>query len=185
MNTQIGRIAIIALLFFMFALMGCPQQPQMQDQTNGMAPIKAIAILHSTEGNDVHGVVTFMKTDVGVEVVADVEGLTPGKHGFHIHEYGDCSAPDATTAGGHFVPDGNPHGAPGSMERHGGDLGNLTAEADGKAHLEWLDTHLTFQGAHSILGRAVIVHAGEDDLATQPTGNAGGRLACGVIGVAQ
>lgn len=150
MNKQISHVAIFALTLFVLGLMGCSQQQQMQDQTNDVAVTKAIATLHSTEGSDVHGVVTFTKTDLGIQVVADVEGLTPGKHGFHIHEYGDCSAPDVTSAGGHFAPAGNPHGGPASMQRHIGDLGNITAEAGSKAHLEWMDTHTTFKGAHSI-----------------------------------
>jgi Cu-Zn family superoxide dismutase len=129
--------------------------------------------------------VAFTKMENGIQVVAHVEGLTPGDHGFHIHEYGDCSAPDATSAGGHFAPLGKPHGAPTSTDRHVGDLGNITAGEDGAAHLEWLDTHLAFSGPQSILGRAVIVHADPDDLTSQPTGNAGGRVACGVIGIAK
>ncbi len=145
---------------------------------------KAVCVLHPTEGNDVTGLVTFTKTDSGIHVVADVQGLTEGKHGFHIHQYGDCSSPDGKSAGGHFNPDGKDHGAPTSADRHVGDLGNITAGADGTAHLEMTDTLLAFQGPHSIIGRGIIVHAGEDDFVTQPTGNAGARVACGVIGIA-
>jgi Cu-Zn family superoxide dismutase len=146
---------------------------------------KAIAVLHPASSSQVMGTVTFTKMDDGVQVVADVTGLTPGKHGFHIHEFGDCSAPDATSAGGHFNPTHKPHGAPDAAERHVGDLGNLEADAAGKAHLEWKDKMLKFSGENSILGHAVIVHEKEDDLKSQPVGNAGGRLACGVIGVAK
>jgi Cu-Zn family superoxide dismutase len=144
---------------------------------------KAIAVLHPASGSQVMGTVTFTKMDDGVQVVADVTGLTPGKHGFHIHEFGDCSTPDATSAGGHFNPTHKPHGAPDAAERHVGDLGNLEADASGKAHLEWKDKMLKFTGENSVLGHAVIVHEKEDDLKSQPVGNAGGRLACGVIGV--
>lgn len=146
---------------------------------------KAVAVLHPTEGSTVSGVVTFVCLSDGIHVTADVAGLTPGKHGFHIHEYGDCSAQDGTSAGGHFNPFGKPHGAPTDTERHVGDLGNITADAQGKAHFEWTDKVLCMSGPHSIIGRAVIVHAGEDDLKTQPTGDAGARVACGVIGIAQ
>lgn len=146
---------------------------------------RAVAVLHPTEGNDVLGIVTFTKVADGVEVVADVSGLTPGKHGFHIHEFGDCGATDATSAGGHFNPLGMPHGAPTDAKRHLGDLGNLIADSLGQAHYEWTDTLLVLNGANSIIGRAVIVHAGEDDLVSQPTGNAGPRVACGVIGIAK
>lgn len=145
---------------------------------------KLVAVLNPTAGNDVSGTVTFTKTKDGVKVVADVMGLAEGKHGFHIHEYGDCSAPDGTSAGGHFNPADMPHAGPKADKRHVGDLGNLEADDSGKAHLEWTDVHLSFMGPNSILGRAVIVHAGEDDLTSQPTGAAGARVACGVIGIA-
>ena len=131
------------------------------------------------------GTVTFTKANDAVQVVADVTGLTPGKHGFHIHEFGDCSATDATSAGGHFNPTHKPHGAPDAAERHAGDLGNIEADASGKAHLEWKDKVMKLTGEDSIVGHAVIVHEKADDLKTQPTGNAGGRVACGVIGVAK
>ncbi len=144
----------------------------------------AVAVLQPTEGNDVHGIVSFTQIEDGIKIVADVEGLSVGKHGFHIHEYGDCSSPDGTSAGGHFNPENMPHGAPADMERHAGDLGNLEANADGKAHYERIDNHISFSGSHSIIGLAVIIHEGEDDFISQPTGNAGSRVACGIIGVA-
>ena len=145
----------------------------------------AICVLHPTEGNDVKGIVTFTNTDAGVKVVADLEGLTPGKHGFHVHQYGDCSAPDGTSAGGHFNPDNKDHGGPNDVDRHVGDLGNITAGDDGKAHLELIDKVISLNGPHSIIGRAIVVHQGEDDLTSQPSGNAGARVACGVIGIAK
>jgi Cu-Zn family superoxide dismutase len=145
---------------------------------------KAIAVLHSASGSQVAGTVTFTKTGDTVQVVADITGLTPGKHGFHIHEFGDCSAADASSAGGHFNPMKKPHGAPDSPDRHAGDMGNLEADSTGKAHLELKDSMLKLSGENSILGRGVIVHEKVDDW-SQPVGNAGGRLACGVIGVAK
>ena len=146
---------------------------------------KAIAVLAPTEGNNVRGTVTFSKVKDGIKVVADIEGLTPGKHGIHIHQYGDCSAPDAESAGGHFNPFNVQHGSPDKQPRHAGDFGNITADSNGKAHLEMTDKLISFDGEGSIIGHALIIHAKEDDLKTQPTGNAGARVACGVIGVAK
>jgi superoxide dismutase, Cu-Zn family len=146
---------------------------------------KAVAVLHAASGSHVTGTVTFTKIDDGVRVVADVEGLTPGEHGFHIHEFGDCSAADATSAGGHFNPAKHPHAGPDAEMRHEGDLGNLIADASGKAHYGRVDKELKLAGEHSILGRSVIVHEKVDDFKTQPTGNAGARVACGVIGAAK
>ena len=167
---------------------GCTQQSGESMTTSGqMAPAitKAVAVLHPTQGNDVSGLVTFTNVTGGVKVMAVVNGLTPGEHGFHIHEYGDCSALDAKSAGGHFNPENKPHGAPTDSLRHVGDLGNLVADSAGTAHYEWTDTLISFSGPHSIIGRAVIVHVGADDLKSQPTGNAGARAACGVIGIAK
>ena len=145
---------------------------------------KAIAVLHPASGSKVTGTVTFTKTGDTVQVVADITGLTPGKHAFHIHEFGDCSAPDAASAGSHFNPTKKPHGAPDSAERHVGDFGTLEADSSGKAHLELKSNVLKFSGETSILGHAVIVHEKVDDY-SQPVGNAGGRVACGVIGIAK
>ena len=153
--------------------------------TSAQEPTKAIAVLHPTAGNTVAGLVTFTNSGDEVKVVADITGLTPGKHGFHIHEFGDCSSSDGSSAGGHFNPAHRNHGAPDASDRHAGDLGNIEADASGKAHLEWSDKMMKLSGPDSIIGHAVIVHEKADDLKTQPTGNAGGRLACGVIGVAK
>lgn len=150
-------------------------------------PLKAVAVLHPTTGNQARGTVMFTRVGDGVKVVADITGLSPGEHGFHIHELGDCTAFDGKSAGGHFNPDGSPHGAPTApaKNRHVGDLGNITAHSYGKAHLELVDSLLAFDGVHSVIGRGVIVHADKDDLTSQPTGAAGSRVACGVIGIAK
>lgn len=142
---------------------------------------KAIAILSPTSGNNVQGKVFFTPETEGVRVEAEITGLTPGKHGFHIHEKGDCSAPDATSAGGHFNPSHGQHGAPTSVSRHAGDFGNITADANGVAHFERVDNNIKLDGTNSVIGKAVIVHAKEDDLTSQPAGNAGARVACGLI----
>ena len=146
---------------------------------------KAVAVLSPTKGSNVSGTVTFTQVNGGVRIVADVTGLTPGEHAFHIHEFGDCSAPDATSAGGHFNPRHMQHGAPDASVRHAGDFGNLEANGAGKAHYDRVDKMISLNGAESIVGRGVIVHEKVDDFITQPTGNAGARVACGVIGVAK
>lgn len=145
----------------------------------------AIAVLHPTKGNKTAGIVEFHKVENDIKITGQIKNLSPGKHGFHIHEYGDCRAEDGTSAGGHFNPLGKPHGAPTNKERHMGDLGNITANKDGIAKFEMVDSVIAFDGTSSIIGRGVIVHKGEDDLKTQPTGNAGPRVACGVIGIAK
>lgn len=146
---------------------------------------KAICVVHPTKDNTANGIVTFTKVDDGIKVVADINGLKPGDHGFHIHEYGDCSANDGTSAGVHFNPENMQHAGPMSEMRHEGDIGNITADKNGKAHLEWTDALLSFKGENSIIGRGIIIHADKDDMKTQPTGNAGGRVGCGVIGIAK
>jgi Cu-Zn family superoxide dismutase len=146
---------------------------------------KAICVMTPTEGSEVKGLITFTQTDGGILIEADIEGLSEGNHGFHIHEWGDISKSDGTAAGGHFNPDDADHAGPGDAVRHAGDLGNITADSDGKAHYNQVDSLISFIGKHNIIGRSVIIHVGEDDLVSQPTGDAGGRVAQGVIGVAQ
>ena len=141
----------------------------------------AIAVLSPAPNGQVKGQVTFVQEDEGVRVTANIEGLTPGKHGFHIHEKGDCSAPDFSSAGGHFNPGHTQHGAPTDPMHHGGDFGNIEANDQGVARFERVFNWLSMSGTNSILNHAVIVHDKPDDLKTQPTGNAGGRVACGVI----
>ena len=147
---------------------------------------RAIAVLHPTVHGTpaLRGTVEFTRTGDGVRVVAHVEGLPPGSvHAIHIHEYGDCSAPDAMSAGEHYNPEGHPHALPTQPRRHAGDLGNLEADDQGKAHLDMTVDNLSIAGEKSpILGRAVIIHS-ERDKGTQPSGDAGSRMACGVIGI--
>lgn len=143
----------------------------------------AEAAMEPTEGNDVRGTVRFIQGDQSLSVVVDLSGLPPGsEHGFHVHETGDCSAPDASSAGSHYAPEGHPHGLPtGEGPRHAGDMGNVRADENGEVHLRLEVPTLSIEGeAPSVVGRAVIVHAQPDD-GSQPTGNAGDRLACGVV----
>lgn len=146
-------------------------------------PMQATATMVGTSKyKSVTGTVEFKETEDGIEVVANVEGLKKGKHGFHIHENGDCSAPDAKSAGGHFNPSDHKHGAPDAEERHEGDLGNLVAGKDGKATATMTIKGVTLKdGDASIAGKGLIIHEKADDFKTQPTGNAGARVACGVI----
>jgi Cu-Zn family superoxide dismutase len=145
----------------------------------------AVAVVHGLGENKVKGKVTFTQKDGGVEIVAELTGLTPGEHGFHVHEFGDCSMADGKCAGGHFNPTKMPHGGPDSEKRHVGDLGNIKADSTGKATYKRLDKMIALSGPNSIIGRSVIVHAKPDDFTTQtPPGNAGDRIGCGTIGIA-
>ncbi|MGV3653446.1 MAG: superoxide dismutase family protein [Noviherbaspirillum sp.] len=141
--------------------------------------------LKPTQGNKASGTAKFTKQGDRIMVEAKVEGLTPGLHGFHIHEKGDCSAPDAASAGGHFNPTKAEHGNPASGAHHGGDLGNLDANTKGVATLntsvQGQGLSMDKEGANSIVGRSVVVHADPDDFKSQPAGNSGKRIACGVI----
>lgn len=175
-------IAGICALF----VTGCASNAQDREvattkPTGQKARPMAVAMLSPTQGNDVKGQVTFLEETQGVRVTANITGLTPGKHGFHIHEKGDCSASDATSAGGHWNPTGMKHGGPTSGEHHLGDLGNITANEEGVARFERVFPFLSFTGQNTFLGKAVIVHQGVDDLESQPSGDAGARVACGVI----
>lgn len=141
----------------------------------------AEARLAPTAGNTTTGTVIFTQMSYGVRVSANVSGLTPGPHGFHIHEKGDCSAPDGLSAGGHFNPGGKPHGHPLKGEHHAGDMPMLEADSNGNARLSADLPGVMLEGPAGIVGRGVIVHAAPDDFKTQPTGNSGARMACGVI----
>ena len=176
MNTSFKSIFTTACLAGALAGAGCgTAQPPGRH---------AVAELSPASGSKVRGLVHFYETPKGVKVTATFSGLTPGLHGFHIHETGDCSAPDALTAGGHFNPTAMKHGGPNDAERHAGDFGNITADAAGNATFKTVDAHISFDGANSIIGKGVIVHANPDDLTTQkPPGNAGARVACGAIKV--
>lgn len=143
----------------------------------------ATATLATADGTEV-GQVTFIETPAGVQVSADLHDVTgDGVHGFHVHETGECSPPDFTSAGGHFDPEGVDHACPPTTPRHAGDLGNV-AITGGAGLLDLTTDLLTVApGDTSVVGKAVILHEGEDDCSTQPTGDAGGRLACGVVEV--
>ena len=142
-------------------------------------------------GETVKGNLTFQQVDGGkTHVTGQVTGLAAGKHGFHIHQFGDYSAGCGST-GGHFNPFGKNHGAPTAADRHAGDLGNIEADGTNPVMVDITDNQLPLSGENSIIGRAIVVHAGEDDLGlgghndSLTTGHAGARLACGVIGISK
>jgi Cu-Zn family superoxide dismutase len=136
-----------------------------------------------TQGNTAQGTVTFLQEGNQVRVVVDIASLSPGQHGIHIHEYGDCSGADALTAGSHFNPTNSAHGCPDSKERHLGDLGNVEADRTGRARADFIVPKLEISGTNSIIGRSIVVKAKPDDCTTQPAGGSGARIACGVIGI--
>jgi len=179
-------IALLTLSMLSTFLGGAALRAAEHEHAMAWTSVKqAVSVLHSTSGSQCHGIVRFTQEGDMVKVVADIEGLTPGqKHAFHVHQYGDCSSADGMSAGGHYNPEGHPHGLPGTDQRHAGDLGNVQADSNGKAHYEITVGNITVAGTKNpIIGRGVIVHAKVDD-GGQPVGNAGARIACGVIGVA-
>jgi Cu-Zn family superoxide dismutase len=208
MNLAAGVLAIVSLAAFSLPLLRSGSEAAAQQSRGNMrgmdmkgmdmkgmdmknmpaqpsaAITRAICVIHPLGESKVAGKVTFTKQADGVAIHAEITGLTPGEHGFHIHEWGDCSSADGMSTGGHYNPTKAPHAGHDATQRHVGDFGNITADASGKAMLHRVDTHLALEGPNSIIGRAMIVHANRDDLTTQPSGNAGGRVACGVIGIA-
>src|SRR6185436_12900307 len=164
----VGSLLAVAIAFFA----GCA--------TMGGNEYRATTTLAPTKGNTTSGTVTFVQRGNSVHVVADIRGLKPNaEHGFHVHETGDCSADDAMSAGGHFNPENVAHG---NAAGHAGDMPNLKADANGNARTSFDSTKMTVtSGKLSIVGKGLIVHRDPDDYTSQPVGNAGPRLACGVI----
>jgi Cu-Zn family superoxide dismutase len=167
------QLSVVAALILALAMIGCASS----------APLTAVAVMEPKSGSNVSGTVTFEEILEGtVRVTVDLKGVPEGVHGFHVHEFGSCNSEDGSSAGGHFNPIGAPHAGPGDALRHAGDMGNVVAGPD-----ETVKTTLTFTsftlspGATSAVDHAIILHASRDDLTTQPTGAAGGRIACGVI----
>jgi len=176
-------LLVTAVLLAPALLLGAAAQKEEGHKV--MGPTHAVCVLHSTKGHKAHGVIHFRLTDEGVAISGEISGLTPGEHAFHVHEFGDCSGADAMSAGPHFNPDKKKHGGPHDDDRHVGDLGNITANGRGVAEFKMMDKLVKLHGPHSIIGRSLIVHAKADDLKSQPAGNAGDRVACGVVGIAK
>jgi Cu-Zn family superoxide dismutase len=147
------------------------------------APVVAVAELGPRSDTTATGTVAFTEKNGVVTITAELGGVEPaGLHGFHVHEFGDCSSADFKSAGGHFNPTGAPHGSPDDAEHHAGDLGNIEASADGSAtYVITTDMLSVSPGPNSVVGLGVILHEKADDFVTQPTGAAGSRLACGVV----
>ena len=163
---------LVLLIISLFAI-GCASGPR----------ATATATLASISGSSAQGTVTFRELRDGlVEVDIRLTGVPAGVHGFHVHDKGDCGD-NGNAAGGHWNPMSMPHGAPDASSRHAGDLGNVTADANGNVTETKTTTGITLTSgpSNSVLGHAVILHANPDDLTTQPTGNAGARIACGVV----
>lgn len=147
-------------------------------------PVAARAAMMPTAGNAANGELLLVPENGGLRLTGRLSGLTAGaEHGFHVHEKGDCSAPDASSAGDHFNPSGAPHGDPGAEPHHAGDMPNLMVDAQGNAEVNLMLPGLTLAdgGANDVLGRAIVLHAARDDYSTQPSGNAGARIGCGLI----
>jgi Cu-Zn family superoxide dismutase len=183
--------AVVALVVAGCTTNKAPQQSASNAVINAAdvgADVKqAVAAIHGTQGNEkVMGVVHFMETGNGVKVTADIDGLAPdSEHGFHIHQFGDCTDPKGMSTGGHYDPEGTKHhGHPGEAMSHVGDMGNIKADDKGHAHVEVTLSTATINGKNGILGRGVIVHEKADNF-SQPVGAAGGRIGCGTIGIAQ
>lgn len=162
-----------AVVFSLALLAGCATMSNRPAATATLAP---------TANNTASGTVRLVQlADGSVDVNVDLMNVPAGVHGFHIHEKGDCGD-NGNAAGGHFNPTGTPHGAPDAAQRHAGDFGNVTADANGRVSTRFNTRSVTVDaGASSAVGHAIILHANPDDLTTQPTGNAGGRIACGVV----
>ena len=172
--TSLRTAHTLSTMAVVLALTACATSPSGPSATAQLKP---------TTGNTTSGTMQFVQKGKQVQVTATVNGLKPGAvHGFHIHEKGDCSSGDGLSAGGHFNPGGKPHGHHGMGEHHTGDLPSLKADASGVAtfHFESRTVRVG-SSANDIVGKGLIVHRDPDDFKTQPTGNAGPRLACAVI----
>ena len=188
------RSTLSLSLFAALVAAGCASTGSGDAASSGAAPKPAASStakqasvkLAPASGSLVSGMLTLKPMGDGVHITGEIGGLTAGgTHGFHIHEKGDSSAADATSAGGHFNPGAQPHGRAGQGAHHAGDADNLVADGKGVAKVNVHQSGVTLGGgaANDIAGRAVIVHAKADDYTSQPTGDAGGRIACGVITV--
>jgi Cu-Zn family superoxide dismutase len=190
---RVATVAAAAGALFLLGW-GCSQFRSREEGSTasrtGAAMLKgrtARATIEGRSNSSLTGEATFNDTDAGVKVMVMVKNAMPGMHAVHIHEKGDCSSPDAKSAGDHFNPDHQPHGAPTAPQHHAGDLGNMEVGSDGNGKLELTSKDLTVSpGTHSVIGRAIVVHEKPDDMVTQqPPGNAGARVGCGVITMAQ
>jgi Cu-Zn family superoxide dismutase len=175
-RTVFGGLAVLAAL----AVFTLARAADDHGHKHAPEPVnEGVALLVPMKASGVAGTIVLKQGKGSVQLSGEVTGLKPGKHGFHIHMFGDLRAPDGISAGGHYNPHGHPHGGPEAKEHHEGDLGNLDANDQGVAKVDVKADHVELA---DILGRSLVVHADADDLKTQPAGNAGPRIAIGVIG---
>lgn len=178
--TRIGLALVALLAMGVVATSSQAEEHKHDHHAKADIPMHGSCVLKPTKDNKVRGRLRFVEKDGVTHITGRVTNLTPGEHGFHIHELGDISAPDGTSAGGHYNPGGHMHGGPDDDHSHVGDLGNITANADGVAEVK----KVAKTKLHLVFGRSIVVHAGKDDLSSQPSGDAGPRVAVGVIGIA-
>jgi Cu-Zn family superoxide dismutase len=207
--SAIGKFITLSMpVFAVLALAACNSSPPPSAPTDAAAPGSTVAseamtppiagtpanadqnapeaqvVLKPTQGHSAAGTLSLRAEAGGVRISGEITGLKPGsEHGFHVHENGDCSAPDATSAGGHFNPTGQPHGKMGTGAHHAGDMPNQRANAEGVADVDMVVSGISLDpdSDKNVVGRALIVHQQPDDYKSQPSGNAGPRIACGVI----
>ena len=191
MNTRLIHISLKSLFLMLISisviLIGCERASQQTGVLTTPTPNQAIAVIGSTNDSGVTGTAVFTQNGDQITLIIEIQGATPGLHAVHIHEKGDCSAPDDKSAGGHWNPTDVAHGKWGEGEFHLGDIGNITVGEDGIGNIS-LTTDLWEIGTGSdvdVVGRGIIVHADPDDFTSQPSGNAGARIGCGVIELAE
>lgn len=169
---------------------GAPRQPDettaapAEKTTAAEASPEAVAQIAPTQGNTVTGALALAQSPQGVHISGTIQGLKPdAEFGFHVHEKGDCSAPDGSSAGGHFNPTQAQHGNPTGPSHHAGDMPNIKSNAEGVAQVDTTEAGTSLHGdpGMDLMGKAIVVHESPDDYATQPSGNSGKRVACGVI----
>ena len=180
-------ISFLLLIGISFALVSCQRMQQPTSVLSTPSAKQAIATIGPASDSSVTGMATFTQNSDQITLTIEIQGATPGIHAVHIHESGDCSAPDGKSAGGHWNPTGVAHGKWGEGEFHLGDLGNITVGEDGTGGIE-LTTDLWEIGTGSdvdVIGRGIVVHAGADDFTSQPSGDAGARIGCGAIALAE
>jgi Cu-Zn family superoxide dismutase len=175
-----STIHLLLLILFPIALMTCSDIGENADKIDSSD--RATVVLHSLTDDPVSGMVSFHQEFEGLKITIDINGLTPGKHGIHLHEFGSYEIMDSVLASKIYDPLDKPHGGPADRESQFGDWGNITADENGHASKEWIDIDLSLDGPYSVIGRSVVVHESEDDMITEPAGGSGAAIAAGTVG---
>jgi superoxide dismutase, Cu-Zn family len=184
-HVNVLRFMIASVVIVSLSVMARPAAATEGNSATVDGTTSAVCVVVRVGEHKVRGVLRFTQKGDTVRIRGMVRGLAPGEHGFHVHEFGDVSGrKDGKSTGGHYNPGETKHGKPSDKERHVGDLGNITADADGVAKVDITDDVISLNGPQSIIGRSILIHAGADDYG-QPTGNAGARVGFGVIGIAK